>query len=127
MNLLSGIDSVLDSGAVNAAVDVGSSALSSGGGDWWNGVTDFATNAFDWVGENPEAANLIGGVAMGAAQGYMQNKQADDQRAFEREMWDKKREARYAKPGDVNGYDSHRNMIAGKGLISNGMIAGEEK
>ncbi len=87
-------------------------------------VSTYATEAFDWIGENPEAANMLGGVALGAAQGYMQNKQAEDERAFKREMYDKKREDRFAKPGEIGNYGSHRNAIAGKGLISNGMITG---
>ncbi|MCL7941226.1 hypothetical protein M8009_13110 [Halomonas sp. ATCH28] len=97
-------------------------ALSAG----FDTVSKYATKAFDWMGENPEATNLIGGVALGAAQGYMADKQAKDQRAFEREMYDKKREDRYAKPGEIGNYGSHRNAIAGKGLISGGMITGEE-
>jgi hypothetical protein len=118
MNLFSGFESVLDSGAVQAAVDVGSSS------GLWDGVTNFATGAFDWMGDNPEATNILGGIAMGAASGYMQNEQAEDQRAFKREMYDKKREDRFSKPGEINGYDSYlNNTIAGNGLITNGMIA----
>ncbi len=120
LDLQTGIDSVLNSGAVDAAIKVGTDP------SWWDGVTDYATEAFTWIGDNPEAANLIGGVAAGAAQGYMADQQAKDQRAFEREMYERKREDRFSKPGQINGYDSHRNTISGKGLISNGMITGEE-
>jgi len=116
MSLLSGISSVLDSGAVDAAVKVGTQP------SLWDGVTNFATNAFSWIGDNPEAANLIGGVALGAAQGYMLDSQAKDQRAFEREMYDKRRDDRMAKPGEIGQYDSHLKTIAGRGLISNGML-----
>jgi len=100
-------------------------AASSAAANIWDGVSDFATGAFTWIGENPEAANLIGGVALGAAQGYMADRQARDQRAFEREMYDKRREDRMAKPGEVSSYDSHLKTIAGKGLLSSGMITGE--
>jgi hypothetical protein len=103
---------------LNAAGD----AVSSG----FDAVSGYATDAFSWIGDNPEAANMIGGVAMGAAQGYMQNKQADDRRAFECEMYDKKREDAFSKPGEIGNYGSHRNTIAGKGLISGGMITGED-
>jgi len=99
---------------LNTAAD----AVSSG----FDTASKYATTAFDWIGDNPEAANMIGGVAMGAAQGYMQNKQAEDQRAFKREMYDKKREDRFSKPGEIGNYGSHRNTIAGKGLISNGLL-----
>ena len=113
--------------AVNAAGSVaGSAASSAADSGLWGGVTKFATDAFNWIGDNPEAANLIGGVAMGAAQGYMQQQQADDQRAFEREMYDRKRRDRMAKPGEINNYGSYRNTIAGRGLLTNGAIAGEE-
>lgn len=121
MDLLSGIDSVLDSGAVQAATDVASSS------NWWDGVTNFATEAFDWIGQNPEAANLIGGVAAGAAQGYMANEQAKDQRAFEKEMYERRRRDQMAKPGEIGQYGSHLNTIAGKGLLTNGMITNEQE
>ena len=93
----------------------------------WNGVSNFATNAFSWIGDNPEAANLIGGVALGAAQGYMADKTARDERVFKEKQWDKEREARYAKPGEIQDYDSHVNQIADGGLIANGMISGRKK
>lgn len=104
-------------------IDTGS--IASAAGNIWDGVSDFATDAFTWIGDNPEAANLIGGVALGAAQGYMADRQARDQRAFEREMYDRRREDRMVKPGEVNNYGSHLNTIAGKGLLSSGMITGE--
>ncbi|MFP4138779.1 MAG: hypothetical protein ACLFSR_10485 [Halomonas sp.] len=114
-----------------SAVDaLGSTASSIGkaasSGGIWDGVSNFATNAFNWIGDNPEAANMIGGVALGAAQGYMQDKQNKDQRAFERDMYERQREDRMAKPGEVNNYGSHLDSIAGKGLLSGGMITGEE-
>lgn len=111
-------------------IDLGSAASAAGDAlsAGFDTVSGFATDAFNWVGENPEAANLIGGVALGAAQGYMQDKQNKDQRAFEREMFNKRNEARFAKPGEIGNYGSHRDTIAGsKGLIAGGMITGEEK
>lgn len=119
--LLSGIGSALSSGAVDAANSVGNS---SGGGGWWNGVTDFATDAFNWIGDNPEAANMIGGVAAGAATGYMQNQQAKEQRVFEEEMYDRRRRDRQIEPGDINNYGTHRNAIAGNGAMTAGDITG---
>ncbi|GEK48428.1 hypothetical protein HPA02_27110 [Bisbaumannia pacifica] len=121
MDLMSGIDSVLDSGAVQAAVDVGSDA------GFWDGVTNFATEAFNWIGDNPEAANLIGGVAMGVGQAYLQGEQAKSQQAFEREMYDRRRRDEMATPGQINGYSSHLNRIAGKGLLTSGMITGDQE
>lgn len=104
----------------------GAGAQASSSSGLWNGVTNFATEAFDWIGKNPEASNIIGGVALGAAQGYMQAGQAKDQRAFEREMYDRQREDRMAKPGEVQNYDSHLNNISGRGLLTSGTITGEE-
>lgn len=121
MGLLDGISSVLDSGAVQSAVKVGTQP------SLWDGVSNFATRAFSWIGDNPEAANLIGGVALGAAQGYMQGEQAKDQRAFEREMYDKRREDRRVKPGEIGNYGSHRNAISGEGAITNGVITGRQE
>ena len=107
--------------AIDAANSVAGAATSAASSDWWSGVSDYATDAFNWIGENPEAANMIGGVVMGGAQAYLAGEQAKDQRAFQREMYDRKQEDRYAKPGEINGYDSH---TLTKGLLSNGMIAG---
>ncbi|MDR5867920.1 hypothetical protein [Halomonas koreensis] len=87
-------------------------------------VAGFATDAFNWLSENPEAANMLGGIAAGVGQAYLQNEQAKDQRAFARDMYERKRRDRMAKPGEVNGYGSHLNTLAGKGLISSGMISG---
>lgn len=114
MGLLDGIGSVLDSGAVQSAVKVGTQP------SLWDGVSNFATNAFSWIGENPEAANLIGGVATGIGQAYLQNKRDEKQQEFEREMFDREREARYVQPGEIGDYGSHLSLT--NGLISNGMI-----
>lgn len=116
MDLMSGIDSVLNSGAVDAAVKVGTDP------SWWDGVTNFATDAFNWIGDNPEAANMIGGVAAGAAQGYMANEQAKDQRAFEEEMYKRRRRDEMVNPGQIGNYGSHLDTIAGKGLLTSGLI-----
>lgn len=119
---------------LGAAVDSASSAASSG--NWlsqgWQTASKYATSAFDWMGDNPEAANLLGGIAGGIGQAYMGSKQLEAQkqearqnRAFEREMYDKRKRDRQVAPGEVNDYGSHRETMT-KGLISNGMIAGGE-
>lgn len=101
-------------------------SIDTSGGGFWDGVLDFGTTAFNWLGENPEAANLIGGVAMGMGQAYMQGRQAKGQRAFEREMHERRRQDRQVKPGEIGHYGSHRSAIAGKGLLTSGMITNEE-
>lgn len=101
----------MDWNTISSAIDTG-----------WDSVSGYATDAFNWIGENPEAANLIGGIAAGVGQAYLQKEQARDQRAFEREMYERKREDRFAKPGEIGDYGSYRNTLT-KGLISNGMIS----
>ena len=95
------------------------SSISSG----WDTVSGYATDAFNWIGENPEAANMIGGIAAGVGQAYLQNEQARDQRAFEREMYDRRRADRMARPGEVNNYESYKNSLT-KGLLTNGIVSG---
>ncbi|GAB2799123.1 hypothetical protein GCM10027040_27720 [Halomonas shantousis] len=90
-------------------------------GNLFSSAAKYATTAFDWIGENPEAANLIGGVAVGVGQAYLQNKEAEDQRAFDMQMYKRKREDAYAKPGEIGNYGSHLNTVT-NGLISNGLI-----
>ncbi|WP_043530481.1 hypothetical protein [Litchfieldella xinjiangensis] len=96
--------------------------------DWlstgWDTVSGFATDAFNWIGENPEAANMLGGIAVGAGQAYLQNEQAKGDRAFQREMYDRQRRDRQVKPGEISNYGSH-NATMTKGLLSHGMITGE--
>ena len=121
MGLLSGISSVLNSDAVAGAVKVGNSVDVGG----WGKAAGYATKAFNWMGDNPEITNVLGGIAMGAASGYMQNQQAEEQRVFDREMYDKRNEDRYAKPGEIGNYGNYGDTIAGKGNITDGMITGE--
>ncbi|MBH8578798.1 hypothetical protein [Bisbaumannia pacifica] len=111
--------------AIGSAAGTVANSASSGG--LWDGVTNFATDAFNWIGDNPEAANLIGGVAMGVGQAYLQGEQAKSQQAFEREMYDRRRRDEMATPGQINGYSSHLNRIAGKGLLTSGMITGDQE
>lgn len=95
------------------------SALDTG----WGAVSGFATDAFNWIGDHPEAANLLGGIAAGVGSAYLQSEQAEDQRVFEREMYERRRQDRFAKPGEIGDYGSYRNTIT-RGLLSDGMITG---
>ena len=103
-----------------------SSALSAG----FDTASQYANNAFDWLGDNPEAANLIGGIATGVGQAYLAEKQADreqelqrDEWAFRQDMYEREREDRFARPGEVVDYDSHVNSLT-DGLVTNGQVAG---
>lgn len=99
--------------------------------DWlssaWDTASSYATEAFSWMGDNPEATNLLGGIAVGAAQGYMMSKEGDKQRAFDKEMYERRRRDQMINPGELGNYGSHLNTIAGKGLLTSGMIAGQEQ
>lgn len=97
------------------------SAVSSG----WDTAAKYATNAFSWLGENPEAANMLGGIAAGVGSAYLQNEQAKEQRVFEREMYDRRKRDRQVRPGEINDYGSHGATMT-KGLLSHGMITGQE-
>ncbi|MGQ7248299.1 hypothetical protein ACUN9Y_13310 [Halomonas sp. V046] len=103
-----------------------SSAVSAG----FKTASKYATPAFDWLGDNPEAANLIGGIATGVGQAYLAGEQADRERerqrdewAFKQEMYNREREDRFARPGEVTGYDTHVNSLT-DGLITRGQVSG---
>lgn len=119
MGLLDGIGSALDSGAVDAAVDVGTDPT------WWETGISYATDAFGWMEDNPEVTNVLAGVVAGAGQYYMAKEQQDNQQRFERDMMARKKEDRRIQPGAIKGYGSHV-ATAKSGLLTNGMIIGEE-
>ena len=116
--------------------------------DWasslWDGVTDFgasvvetasegfktaseyATGAFDWMNDYPTAANVLGGVAVGMGQAYLANRRAEDDRNFQREMYERSRADSMITPAEVSNYDSYAEGLS-RGLISDGMISGTRR
>lgn len=120
MSLLDGINSALDSGAVEAAVDVGSDS------SWWETGIEYANTAFNWMNDYPEATNLLAGVAGGVGQYLTSQQQLEQQQKFAEEQWRREREARRINPGEIKGYGSHVATAKG-GLLTNGMIAPDEE
>lgn len=107
------------------AIGTATSAAAESSSGWFDSIGNFATDAFGWIQDNPEAAKMIGGVAMGVGQGYMQMKQAEDQREFEMDMYKRQREDSFAKPGEISAEDyNNYGANISSGLISNGMITG---
>lgn len=126
--------------AANAGEAMAQSQLGGGGGalgvagDLFSGAASFAGNAFDWMGKYPEAANLLGGVAMGVGQ-YYSAEQDREQRArdnrldreLQRELADERIAAQQIVPGEFgSGYGSYRGSVT-QGLISNGMLASDRE
>ncbi|TFH85276.1 hypothetical protein EQG41_18355 [Billgrantia azerbaijanica] len=118
MGLLDGIDSVLDSGAVEAAVDVGSSA-----GNWWDTALDWGTTAFQWMEDHPVATRVLGGVVGGAGQYLAKRELQDRESELLRKQWERERRAQMISPGKVSGYGSHVGQFGG-GLLTGGPVAG---
>ena len=121
MGLLDSFSSVLDSGAVESAIDIGSSAASSGG--WWESTLDFGTRAFEWMEKYPETANVLGGVAVGAGTYLGDRALQDKKEEIDRKQWERERAAKMISPGKVNNYGSYGGQYSG-GLITGGQIAG---
>jgi hypothetical protein len=127
-------------------VDIGGSALSglsgfavnSGGGggaldfvgDMFGGAAKFAGGAFDWMGDNPEAANLLGGVALGVGQYYNAEKDREQavrenrkDRELQRELAAQRIEAQQIAPGEgPSNYGSYSSSVT-QGLLSDGLLA----
>ncbi|WP_163650698.1 hypothetical protein [Modicisalibacter sp. 'Wilcox'] len=125
MGLLSSVGDMLstsDTGsisstAINAANNVASSS------HWYSPAVNFSTSAFNWINDNPEAANILGGVAAGVGAAYFQNQQAADDRAFKERMYERRRRDQMVNPGTIENYGSHIGIVK-KGLLTNGQIAG---
>ncbi|QJQ93907.1 MULTISPECIES: hypothetical protein [Halomonadaceae] len=88
-----------------------------------NSIGTYATNAFEWLDDNPTAANVIGGVASGAGTYYAQKQQQNKQMDFQREMYGRQRKDQMANPGEIGDYSSHASSLS-KGLLSHGMVTG---
>lgn len=123
MGLLDGISSALDSGAVESAVNVGSKAASNS--SWWDTGIKYATDAFGWMEDHPETTNILAGVAGGVGSYLSNQQQLEQQQQFSEDQWNRERDARRIKPGSTSGYGSHVATAKG-GLLTNGMIVGEE-
>lgn len=90
----------------------------------YEGIKDFGTDAFKWIEDNPETSQIIAGVVGGAGQYLAAKEQNKADRRFQMSVMDRRREERRIKPGEIKGYGSHIGTVR-KGLLTNGMIAGE--
>ena len=112
---------------ISSGIDSGTEyAFNEGGQDFisqmFSTAGDYAGNAFQWLEDHPESANLIGGVAMGVGQAYTAAQDRKAQRQMQRERLDAQKIA----PGDMpGGYGGYRDNIS-EGLISNGLIARQQ-
>ena len=120
-------------GRIGSAISDGLSSAGSAVSSLGSSALDFATDAFGFLGNN-DVANMIGGVATGVGS-YLVSR---DERRFtarenrrdrelQRELQQQEIESNQIVPGSIgSGHGSYRNSIS-QGLISNGMIAGEEE
>ena len=125
MSFLSNIDFSSGTDWFGAATDAASSAASSSSG-WFGGGLDFVTKgasgAFGWLERNPEAANLLGGVASGAGQYLAARETAKENAKLEEKMYERRRRDSMINPGELGDYGSYRS-VGGKGLLTNGLLA----
>lgn len=113
------VSTASNAGEAMAQAQIGGS--SNWAADAFSSAANFAGDAFNWIGDNHEAANVIGGVAMGVGSAYSASKDRQMQRDLQRERL----EAEKIAPGEVgSGYGSYRNNVT-QGLISNGMLAND--
>jgi len=137
----SGVSSVgnflFGSGGGGKALD-GSFATSTGvssssGGGFFSSAANFAGTAFDWIGDNPEASNLLGGVALGVGQAYTAGKDREQRardnrldREMQRDLQAERLEAQQIAPGEgPSNYGSYGAGIT-RGLLSDGMLASDQ-
>ena len=97
------------------------SAVSDAASGLFDSAAEYATDAFDWLSGNPEAANILGGVATGVAGYYAQK----DEQDWKEKLYRQQRQDQMINPGTIEGYGSHVGK-AKTGLLTNGMIAGGE-
>jgi len=117
----------------SSAVDTVSNVVSGGGGDFFSSAASFAGDAFNWVNDNSEAANLLGGVAMGVGQ-YYNAEQDREQRVREnrkdrqlrRDLANQEIQAAQITPGNMGNTGGYVDNVT-QGLISNGMLASKQQ
>lgn len=117
----------------NAGEAMAQSQLGNNGGSgFFSTAADFAGNAFGWINDNPDAANLLGGVAMGVGQYYNAEQDREQQvrenrkdRQLRRDLAAQEIEAAQITPGNMGNTGSYVDNVT-QGLISNGMLASKQ-
>jgi len=127
------LDGVTDmaSGALSGATDFAFNSGGDGGG-FFSTAADFAGNAFGWINDNPDAANLLGGVAMAVGKYYNAEQDREQQvrenrkdRQLQRELATQQIEAAQITPGNMGNTGGYVDNVT-QGLISNGMLASKQ-
>jgi hypothetical protein len=103
-------------------------------GNFFSTAADYAGNAFSWIGDYPEVANVLGGVAVGAGAAYSAGQDREQRardnrlnREMEANLQQQRIDSQKIVPGSgANNYGSYQGAVT-RGLISNGMIAGDEE
>jgi len=111
----------MDWSSIGTAASDAATATADAAGGLFDTLGDYTTTAFDWINDNPEAANVIGGVMSGIGSYYAQK----DQQAWKEKMYRRQRADQMANPGTIENYGSYVGT-AKKGLLTNGQIAGGE-
>jgi len=119
--------------ALDGSFATSTGVSSSSGGGFFSSAANFAGTAFDWIGDNPEASNLLGGVAMGVGQAYTAGKDREQRardnrldREMQRDLQAERLEAQQIVPGEgPSNYGSYGAGIT-RGLLSDGMLASDQ-
>jgi len=126
------------SSVMSSVSDLGSSASYSfnagDSGNFFSTAADFAGNAFSWIGDNPEAANVLGGLAVGAGAAYTAGQDREQRvrdnrldREAQANLQQQRIDAQRIAPGSgPSNYGSYQGAVT-RGLISNGMLVGDEE
>lgn len=87
---------------------------------WFEPVTEMAGDFVDWLEENPTAAKMVGGAAIGAVDYYNQKEQqAHEEKMYNRRLDDQLQNSRASTGTDD--YGSHvAKLTGGTGLLTNG-------
>jgi len=129
-----GLSSVGDFFFGSSSPGIGPPGSDVGGGGFFSTAANFAGTAFDWIGDHPEASNLLGGVAMGVGQAYTAGKDREQRardnrldRQMQRDLQAERLEAQKIVPGEgPSNYGSYGAAIT-RGLLSDGMLAADEE
>lgn len=90
--------------------------------DAWDVVSDWGSDAMDWISDNPDTAKMVLGGIAGGVDAYYAQQALDEKMRLEREKLEQ--EARFkerrASNSDAYNYGSHNQSITGgTGLLAN--------
>ena len=119
--------------ALDGSFATSTGVASSSGDGFFSSAAKFAGDAFGWIGDKPEASNLLGGIAMGVGQAYTAGKNREQRardnrldRQMRRDLQAERLQAQQIVPGEgPSNYGSYGAGIT-RGLLSDGMLARDE-